>query len=377
MKFNCIHCNQSINAPEEMSGLNANCPTCASPITVPDHRLKELNDVEGIQEDDKVDSEGQICEDTTDPNSSVSAGEIMSCIFQIIKSSKYTKITITTTVLIIAVNFYAPIHTSYPYTDFNFHLFRLMTTQSLYRVLFGALPYIALLFVITYFIEHFAKKNLSIVNTSAYAIILFLVSIADCLLVWERWTNYYVIMNENRAKATQRILDINREVAEYTFNTNNLNNKEWNRRVIFGIELSFPGEPSIKKVSAPMETGELIKNGYYDQAMLKKSDYEIVFSRIVRSQNNIDLAEIMNGTISDLSNHHLVSNVNHTSGERTIDNFATMWAEVTYNINNQEWCTRYLIFHDGPTLWMLGMTAKGNSQKHIWEKVLDSIRIRN
>jgi DNA-directed RNA polymerase subunit RPC12/RpoP len=34
-KFHCIHCGQHIDAPETMSGMNSNCPTCSGEIQVP------------------------------------------------------------------------------------------------------------------------------------------------------------------------------------------------------------------------------------------------------------------------------------------------------------------------------------------------------
>jgi uncharacterized RDD family membrane protein YckC len=35
MKFNCPHCNQKIDAPEEYAGQNIGCPSCQKPIQVP------------------------------------------------------------------------------------------------------------------------------------------------------------------------------------------------------------------------------------------------------------------------------------------------------------------------------------------------------
>lgn len=35
MKFHCTHCGQSIDAPDELMGAEANCPTCEGEITVP------------------------------------------------------------------------------------------------------------------------------------------------------------------------------------------------------------------------------------------------------------------------------------------------------------------------------------------------------
>jgi len=34
-KFHCIHCGQRIDAPVELAGTDANCPTCGGAITVP------------------------------------------------------------------------------------------------------------------------------------------------------------------------------------------------------------------------------------------------------------------------------------------------------------------------------------------------------
>jgi DNA-directed RNA polymerase subunit RPC12/RpoP len=34
-KFHCIHCGQRIDAPDELAGTDANCPTCGGAITVP------------------------------------------------------------------------------------------------------------------------------------------------------------------------------------------------------------------------------------------------------------------------------------------------------------------------------------------------------
>jgi len=35
-KFNCPHCSQSIDAPDDLAGAEADCPACEKPITVPD-----------------------------------------------------------------------------------------------------------------------------------------------------------------------------------------------------------------------------------------------------------------------------------------------------------------------------------------------------
>ena len=35
-KFNCPHCQQSLEAPEEMLGQKIDCPSCNEPITLPD-----------------------------------------------------------------------------------------------------------------------------------------------------------------------------------------------------------------------------------------------------------------------------------------------------------------------------------------------------
>ena len=40
-KFNCTHCSQSIDAPEELAGTAANCPTCGGAITVPASESKK------------------------------------------------------------------------------------------------------------------------------------------------------------------------------------------------------------------------------------------------------------------------------------------------------------------------------------------------
>ena len=40
-KFNCPHCTQSIDAPEELAGTEAECPTCGGAITVPKQVLTE------------------------------------------------------------------------------------------------------------------------------------------------------------------------------------------------------------------------------------------------------------------------------------------------------------------------------------------------
>lgn len=35
-KFHCIHCGQRIDAPDQLAGTNASCPTCGGEIVVPD-----------------------------------------------------------------------------------------------------------------------------------------------------------------------------------------------------------------------------------------------------------------------------------------------------------------------------------------------------
>ena len=47
-KFECPHCSQSIDAPDELTGTDANCPTCGGAITVPEIYVapKDLSEVE-------------------------------------------------------------------------------------------------------------------------------------------------------------------------------------------------------------------------------------------------------------------------------------------------------------------------------------------
>lgn len=38
-KFYCVHCGQHINAPEVMSGMHSNCPTCGGAVEVPGEQI--------------------------------------------------------------------------------------------------------------------------------------------------------------------------------------------------------------------------------------------------------------------------------------------------------------------------------------------------
>ena len=42
MKFDCPHCSQSIDAPDELAGTDTNCPTCEGAISVPQKPNKKL-----------------------------------------------------------------------------------------------------------------------------------------------------------------------------------------------------------------------------------------------------------------------------------------------------------------------------------------------
>ena len=45
-KFNCPHCTQSIDAPDDLAGANADCPACGKAISVPDIANAKIEDPE-------------------------------------------------------------------------------------------------------------------------------------------------------------------------------------------------------------------------------------------------------------------------------------------------------------------------------------------
>lgn len=40
INFNCSHCGQNLDAPEDMAGWDIECPACSKPIQVPDRPRK-------------------------------------------------------------------------------------------------------------------------------------------------------------------------------------------------------------------------------------------------------------------------------------------------------------------------------------------------
>lgn len=40
INFNCSHCGQNLDAPEDMAGWDIECPACSKPIQVPDRPKK-------------------------------------------------------------------------------------------------------------------------------------------------------------------------------------------------------------------------------------------------------------------------------------------------------------------------------------------------
>ena len=149
----------------------------------------------------------------------------------------------------------------------------------------------------------------------------------------------------------------------------------WISMNLFRINLLLPETPMVTKVSAPLETRHLIKGGYYDQAMIKNSNHEIVVARIERNTKLIDLEEIRTGTISDIRTLAIASNVRAKTGEMTITGHNALWSEVFYTIEGREWCTRSLIFADGGTLWMVTVTGDGIATSSMWNKIRDSVII--
>ena len=45
-KFKCPHCSQSIDAPDDLAGANADCPACGKAISVPDIANAKIEDPE-------------------------------------------------------------------------------------------------------------------------------------------------------------------------------------------------------------------------------------------------------------------------------------------------------------------------------------------
>jgi hypothetical protein len=43
IEFNCPHCRQSLEAPEEMFGQQINCPSCGQAVKLPDPQFKNLD----------------------------------------------------------------------------------------------------------------------------------------------------------------------------------------------------------------------------------------------------------------------------------------------------------------------------------------------
>ncbi|MCF7675557.1 MAG: hypothetical protein K9M97_09445 [Akkermansiaceae bacterium] len=149
----------------------------------------------------------------------------------------------------------------------------------------------------------------------------------------------------------------------------------WISMNLFRINLLLPETPKVTRVSAPIEMRELIKGGYYDQAMIKNRDYEIVVARIERRTNKVNLEEIRRGSISDLQNIGITSNVRATVGDMRITGHDALWSEVHYTIEGREWCTRVLIFADGGTLWMVTVTGDAAQTSSMWHKIKDSVSI--
>jgi hypothetical protein len=149
----------------------------------------------------------------------------------------------------------------------------------------------------------------------------------------------------------------------------------WLSMNLFRINLLLPETPKVTRVSAPIETRHLIKGGYYDQAIVKNSDYEVVVLRIERNSNVIDLEEIRTGSINDIRNLAIASNVRANTGEMTITGHDALWSEVSYTIEGREWCTRSLIFADGGTLWMVTVTGDGVGTNEMWHKIKNSVSV--
>jgi len=42
-KFNCPHCQQPLEVPEDMCGQQINCPSCSQAIKLPDPQFKNLD----------------------------------------------------------------------------------------------------------------------------------------------------------------------------------------------------------------------------------------------------------------------------------------------------------------------------------------------
>jgi hypothetical protein len=149
----------------------------------------------------------------------------------------------------------------------------------------------------------------------------------------------------------------------------------WISMNLFRINLLLPETPKVTKVSAPIETRHLIKGGHYDQAMIKNSDHEVVVVRIERNSSPIDLEEIRTGSITDIRNLAVASNVHSNTGEMSITNHDALWSEVFYTIDGREWCARTLIFADGGTLWMVTVTGDGVRTSGMWHKIKNSVSV--
>jgi hypothetical protein len=327
-KFYCHHCLQHIDAADELAGSQASCPTCGGEIKVP-----ALGDPP---------TQAHEPEATQKKKNS--------------RWKSYVKYTLVAYGILCFGECAAPYGKGAGAYSLARH-----STSSAFAISFGALQVIAVAAItagsVIAAIAHFAfKKDF---HAWLHGVYITLVLVFSSLMFFDDISG-----NKTNAKNTTRVIWSESDETGV-----------WNSTNLFGINIFLPGYPKTSKISAPLETKHLIKNGFYDQAIVRDDDYEVAVARIERNSSVLNLDEIRSGIINDIKNLDVVSNVRVITGEMIITERKALWSEVYYSVDGREWCNRSLIFADGGTLWMVSITGDGDKTNRAWHKIRDSVTI--
>ncbi len=346
-KFHCTHCEQHIDAPEEMAGTHANCPTCGEEIQIPGAAsilpLTSASDKNGIESPAKLAESGKGL--PTKPSRRKS------------RWWRYFKYSLISFGMLLFGAFGGPFQTAGPADS--------MASYTMSRAFSIALS----VFVVTAFWSIIAavigatlasaafKKSFSTWASGIYLTLMLGMSALVC------FADLSGINEHGRDKTQVKGMMIDQS------------GHLWITMNLFRINLDLPKTPKVTRVSAPIETREFIKGGSYDQAMIKDADYEVAIMRIERKAKVIDLEEIRSGSINDIKNSGVASGVQAKTGETQITGHDALWSELLYTVNGREWCTRSLVFANGGTLWIIGVTGDSSKTIGLWNKIMSSVSI--